>query len=78
MAEYTWVVNLLREIEVFANDSKLTGLSENLALACTALIADTQDKATIDPSALRWLEGAATRRAGHGSYHSEKIIYFPR
>ena len=49
MVDYTWVANLLREIESFAVDNKLTGLSENLALACVALISDTEDKATISP-----------------------------
>lgn len=78
MVDYTWVVNLLRELEIFANDRNLPGLSGNLALASAALISDTEDKAKIDPEARRWLEGAAAPQAEHGGRCGKNTVNFPR
>lgn len=75
---YTWVANLLREIEIFADDSNHTGLSVNLALACAALISDTEGKVEIDLDARLWLEGAAARQFEHGGRSGENIVNYPR
>lgn len=61
MVDYTWVADLLREIEDFAVDKKLTGLSKNLSLACAALISDTEERASLHPDAQQWLEKVGAR-----------------
>ncbi len=78
MVDYTWVANLLREIESFAVDNKLTGLSENLALACVALISDTEDKATISPDARQWLEKVGARKVVPDAPFLGTVVAFPR
>jgi hypothetical protein len=60
MVDYTWVANLLREIENYATENRLTCLSENIAVACAALISDTEDKADISPEARQWLVGVTS------------------
>ena len=77
MVDYTWVANLLREIEAFATERKLTGLSENLALACAALISDTEDKADISPEARHWLEGVAARQIVSAESSGEDSVNVP-
>lgn len=78
MVDYTWIANLLKEIEVFAKDNKLAGLCENVTLACAALISDTEDKAKIDPTLRGWLEIAAAGQVEHCKISNENIIDFPR
>lgn len=78
MVDYTWVANLLREIESFAVDNKLTGLSENLALACQALTIDTEDKAAISPDARRWLEKVGARKVVPDAPSYRIVTAFPR
>ena len=78
MYDYTWIANLLREIEEFANQSKLTGLSENLALASAALIADCEGRADISMDARYWLEKVAARENTIHQRYTDNIISFPR
>ncbi len=62
MVDYTWVANLLREIEAFAAVNKVTSLSESLTIACVALLSDTEGKAEISADARIWLHEVATRQ----------------
>lgn len=78
MVDYTWVADLLREIENFAVDNKLAGLSENLALACDALIKDTEDKASLHPDARQWLEKIGARKVVHGVPDDRTVVAFRR
>jgi hypothetical protein len=78
MVDYTWVADLLREIEDFAVDTELTGLSENLALACAALISDTEEKATIRPDARQWLEKVGARTVVPGRIDAGKVVALRR
>ena len=78
MVDYTWVANLLKEIEKCAADRKLAGLSENLALACDALISDAEEKASLHPDARQWLEKARARTVMPGGIDDGLIVAFRR
>lgn len=78
MVDYTWVANLLKEIEKFATDQKLSGLSENLALACDALISDTEEKATISSDARQWLEKVRARTVVPGRIDAGTVVALRR
>lgn len=62
MVDYTWMANLLREIETFATVNKVTSLSESLTIACVALLSDTEGKAEICADARIWLDAVAARQ----------------
>jgi hypothetical protein len=62
MVDYTWVANLLREIETFATSGQVVGLSNKLSMACAALLIDTEGNAEISCDARLWLERVATRQ----------------
>ena len=61
MVDYTWIANLLRETQDFAAKNEFTTLSENIAVACAALLSDTEGRAEISVDARQWLESVSTR-----------------
>lgn len=74
MVDYTWVINLLRETDAFASDNNLSDLSQNLALACAALISDTKDKVEISPDARQWLQGVVHRQIALSGRSEENTV----
>ena len=61
MVDYTWIANLLRETQDFAAKNEFTTLSESIAVACAALLSDTEGRAEISVDARQWLESVSPR-----------------